>query len=149
MRKMNVTFGCMAAVDHHLDRVARFDRYVPAGIREMRKRRDAIGLISDIDVHVRAGNLKYPAYYDFVAGRRRQMAVVLEKMLIFFRIHAAHRCVDGAGRDVFCQSRLLPWACETEVRSPRRSSACERPTILPPIESVCRNCQTRRSPPVS
>jgi hypothetical protein len=50
------------------------------------------------------------------------MAVILEKMLIFFRIHAADRSIDRAGHVIVCQALYAPWNTlrSTRIRQQRR-----------------------------
>ncbi len=86
MGKENVAFRGLAAFDHHLNNVSRTYADPTSGIRELRERRYAIGFVANIDKDVGAGDFKNPAFEDLVPRRRGKVAVVVQKMLIFFGI---------------------------------------------------------------
>ena len=58
---------------------------------KLRERGYAVGLVADIDIDIGAGDFEYLAFHHFMAGRRREVAVILEQMLIFFRVHTPAR----------------------------------------------------------
>ena len=129
VRQDDVTFRRMAALDHHLDQIAGMNRDAAARIGELRERSDAIRLVADIDEDVAAGNLQDPAFENLVAGRRRKMAVILEEMLIFFRIHRRDRRFQWSGRLVVCHCVSSPGSLKS---APRRQGVKLR--ILSTIE---------------
>ena len=103
-------------------------------IRELRERRDAVRFVADVDKDVAAGNLQNPAFQNFVAGRRRKVAVIFEKMLIFFRIHCRgrrFRLFRCSGRLVFCHCVSSPGSLlqdSIKCRDARRG--CQTPVPL-------------------
>ena len=115
--------------------------YGSVGVGELRDRRNAVRLIADIDEDVAAGDLQDPAFENLVAGGRRKVAVILEEMLILFRIHRR----DRRFRLFHCSGRLVVchWLSPRIPLGPRSEDTDRvRPRILSTIERQERACQT-------
>ena len=55
-----------------------------------------------------AGNLENPAIENFVAGRGREVTVIVQKMLVLFGIDGCDRHFKRSGHIVFYQGLKLP-----------------------------------------
>ena len=85
VREQDVAFGLLAVVDHDIDHVARLHRDFAAGALKLLDRNDAFGLVAEIDDHVFGGDAENRSLQNFVGGGRREMAVVVEKILVVVR----------------------------------------------------------------
>src|ERR1019366_502933 len=127
VRKQNVSFLRLAAViDHHVDGVAALHGNVAVGVAELLDGNDAFGLVSEVDNHVLGCDAEYGALQDFVGGGWREMAVIVEKILValgssvldlpFVKVYghyasADYRFADGCVAGIpaaGCQHRLVP-----------------------------------------
>src|ERR1022692_109688 len=61
---------------------AALHRNIAVGIAELLDGNEAFGLVSEVDDHVLGGDTEYCALQDFVGGGRREMAVIVEKVLV-------------------------------------------------------------------
>jgi hypothetical protein len=87
----------MAALDHDIDDVAGVDSEIAGWIGELGERRDAVRLVADVDIDIATRNLQNLSLEDFMPRRRREMAVILEKMLIFVGIDSRERRFGYSG----------------------------------------------------
>ena len=86
VREQNVSFGLFAGVvDHHIDRVSRLHRHFAAGPLELLDGNQTFGFVTEIDDDVLGRNTEDRALQDFIRGRGREMAVVVEKILVVIR----------------------------------------------------------------
>jgi hypothetical protein len=98
----------MATLDHYFDDVARTDADAPGGVEEVRGRRYPIGFVANVNKDFITRDLENAAFEDFVAGRGRKVAVVVQKMLIFFGIDGSDRCFKRSGHIILYQGLKLP-----------------------------------------
>ena len=86
VREQDVPFGLLAAVvDHHIDGVSRLHRDFAAGPLKLFDRNQPFGLVSEIDDDVFGGKAEHRALQDLIRGGRREMAVIVEKILVVVR----------------------------------------------------------------
>jgi hypothetical protein len=90
----------MAGVDHNFHYIAWFYRVISGAIEEMRKRRYAVRLVSDIYIDIGAGDFEHSAFKNLVPRRRRQMAVILKEVLILLGIDSVDRYIQFSGHAV-------------------------------------------------
>jgi hypothetical protein len=93
----------VAALDHHFDDIARMHAHDPGSVEKLRDRGYAVGFIANVDKNFVSGDLENPAFEDFVAGRGREVAVIVQKMLVLFRIYGRDRCFKRSGHIVLYQ----------------------------------------------
>jgi hypothetical protein len=69
-------------VDHDIDGVSGLHCNFTAGALKLLNRNQALGLVPEIDNDVFGGNADNPSLKNLIRGRRREMAVVVEKVFV-------------------------------------------------------------------
>jgi len=71
-------------IDHHIDGVAGTYRNLAAGPLELLDGDEAFALVPEIDDDIFGGDTKNRALQNLVGGGRREVAVIVEKVLVAF-----------------------------------------------------------------
>ena len=90
VREQDVAFGLLAVIDHDVDHVAGLHRDFAVGILKLLERNEAFGLVSEVDDHIFGGDREDRTLQNFVGGRRGEVAVIFEKILVILRDHLVH-----------------------------------------------------------
>ena len=84
VRQKHVAFGLRTgAVHHHVDQVAGLNVNTAVGRHELLDRNQAFRLVSEIDNYIFVGDVDNAALQQFAFVRRREVAVVVDELLVF------------------------------------------------------------------
>ncbi len=82
MGELDVAFGLLAMLDHHVDHVAGLNRDLAGGTLKLIDGNDAFGFVAEVDHHVLGGDAENGALKNLVGGGWGEVTIVFEKMLV-------------------------------------------------------------------